>query len=69
MSKSEQSIEKNFEEIENIIEQLEAPDISLEQAFGVYSKGMKKLQECHGQIDRVEKQILKLNEQGDLEEL
>ena len=52
-----------------LLEQLEAEDISLEDAFTAYSKGMNVLKQCNEQIDRVEKQVMKLNEEGGLEPL
>lgn len=63
------SLEENFERLDTIIEQLEAEDVSLEDAFAAYSAGMTILKECNEQIDRVEKKVLKLSEQGTLEEL
>ena len=35
----QRSLEENFSELEELIEQLEAEDISLEDAFTAYSKG------------------------------
>ena len=63
------SLEENFSTLEELIEQLEAEDISLEEAFTAYSKGMNLLKQCNDQIDRVEKQVMKLNEAGGLEPL
>lgn len=65
----EPGLEENFAKLEETIERLEAEDISLEDAFAAYSEGMALLKTCNGQIDRVEKQVLKLTEQGTLEEL
>lgn len=62
-------LEENFERLDTIIEQLEADDVSLEDAFTAYSTGMAILKQCNEQIDRVEKKVLKLSEQGELEEL
>ncbi len=62
-------LEENFARLEEIIEQLESEDISLEDAFNAYSAGMAVLKTCNDQIDKVEKQVLKLTEQGTLEEL
>lgn len=62
------SLEENFARLEETIEQLEDDDISLEDAFRAYSEGMTILKQCNDQIDRVEKQVLKLNEEGHLEE-
>ncbi len=67
--KRERSLEENFASLEETIERLQAEDISLEEAFAVYSQGMAILKRCGEQIDRVEKQVLKLTEQGELEEL
>lgn len=65
--KKEFSLEENFDRLEEIIEKLESDDISLEDAFQAYSSGMKLLKTCNDQIDRVEKQVLKLTEEGNLE--
>ena len=61
-----QSLEENFSAVEEL---MEAEDISLEEAFTAYSKGMNLLKQCSEQIDRVEKQVMKLNEEGGLEPL
>ncbi len=62
------SLEENFARLEKIMESLERDDIPLEEAFRTYSDGMAVLKQCNDQIDRVEKQVLKLNEDGQLEE-
>lgn len=61
------SLEENFVMLEQTIAQLESEDISLEDAFGAYSKGMELLKACNEQIDRVEKKVLTLSENGELE--
>lgn len=63
------TLEENFERLEATIEQLEQEDIPLEDAFKAYTLGMEILKQCNDQIDRVEKQVLKLSETGELEEL
>ena len=62
------TLEENFARLENTMEQLEREDIPLEEAFQAYSEGMAILKQCSEQIDRVEKQVLKLSENGQLEE-
>lgn len=62
------SLEENFARLEETIEKLENEDITLEEAFAAYSEGMHLLKQCNDQIDRVEKQVLKLNEEGMPEE-
>lgn len=62
------SLEETFALLENAIEGLEQEDISLEESFQIYQKGMELLKSCNDKIDRVEKEVLKLNENGDLDE-
>lgn len=63
------TLEENFRRLDEIMEGLEDEDISLEDAFTAYSEGMKILKKCNDQIDRVEKKVLKIAEDGELEEL
>lgn len=63
------SLEENFARLEDTIACLEKEDISLEDAFAAYSQGMQILKNCNAQIDRVEKKVLKIAEDGGLEEL
>ena len=69
MGKEALSLEENFARLEQEIEKLEAEDVTLEEAFSAYSAGMKLLKECNAQIDIVEKKVLKLTADGQLEEL
>ena len=62
------TLEENFERLDQMIQQLEQEDLPLEEAFKIYTSGMALLKQCNEQIDRVEKQVLKLTETGELEE-
>lgn len=62
------TLEEHFARLEETIGRLEEEDISLEEAFSAYSEGMKLLKSCNEQIDKVEKKVLKLAEDGGLEE-
>lgn len=62
------SLEENFTRMENLIEQMEDQEITLEDAFTAYSAGMQILKECNEQIDRVEKKVMRLTTEGRLEE-
>ncbi|MCM1175070.1 MAG: exodeoxyribonuclease VII small subunit [Blautia sp.] len=62
------SLEEAFEQVEGTIALLEEEDITLEESFRAYQEGMKLLQYCNDKIDRVEKQVLKINEDGGLDE-
>lgn len=65
---SELSLEEAFEQIEDVIAHLETEEITLEQSFQEYNRGMKLLQHCNEAIDRVEKKVLQINEDGGLDE-
>lgn len=66
--KKELSLEEAFEQVEGTIALLEEEDITLEESFRAYQEGMKLLQYCNEKIDKVEKQVLKINEDGGLDE-
>ena len=62
------SLEEAFERIEETIGQLEEEEITLEESFQAYQKGMQLLKYCNEKIDKVEKQVLLINEEGELDE-
>ena len=69
MSEKNMTIEENFTKLEETLALLESEEVSLEEAFAAYSEGMKLLKICNDQIDKVEKQVLKLSEDGALTSL
>ena len=64
--KKETTIKEDFEAIEEIIDRMDEDEVSLEDSFGLYEKGMELLQSLSGRIDMVEKKVKKLNEDGSL---
>ena len=68
MGNQEVPIEESLKELDGIVEKLESRDISLEESFAMYKKGMELLKQCSSKIDRVEKKMLKINEDGELSE-
>lgn len=62
------SLEEMFFQIEGIISSMEENDISLEDSFSLYEQGIHKLKYCNDKIDAVEKKMLLLNSNGELEE-
>ncbi len=67
MAEQEKNLEEVLLEIEGIIERLQQRDISLEDSFSLYQEGVAKLRICNEKIDTVEKKLLILNEEGQLE--
>ena len=67
-SKPAMSIEESFAALDEMVEQLESEDISLEESFKLYEKGMALLKDLNGRIDRVEKQMQLIDEAGRTED-
>ncbi len=63
------TVEEGFEKIEEILRKMESRDIPLEESFGLYEEGMKLLKFCNERISRVEKKVMKLDEDGQLKPL
>lgn len=62
--KKEQTLEESFAELDGVMEELEKGDISLEASFALYQRGMQLVKQCNDSIDRVEKQLIALEEDG-----
>ena len=60
----ETTLEEKFQELEEILNELEAPDVNLEDSFRLYRQGMTLVKEANEKIDRVEKQIQILSEEA-----
>lgn len=69
MAEKEMKLEESFEKLNQIMESLEKPDISLEDSFSLYQEGMKLLKACNDSIDKVEKELILLSENGETNEL
>ena len=63
--KKKLSLEEAFEKLETVIETLERPETSLEESFQAYKEGVSLVQLCNEQIDRVEKEVRVLSQEGD----
>lgn len=62
------TLEKAFEELEEIIGKMNDREVSLDDSFSLYTEGTKLLKYCNEQLDMVEKKMLVLSEEGDLHE-
>lgn len=69
MAGKTKSLEQSLEELNDIISKLESDDIALDDSFKLYNDGMKLLKNCNDSIDKVEKKIIILNENGETNEL
>ncbi|WP_077609431.1 exodeoxyribonuclease VII small subunit [Clostridium sp. Marseille-P2415] len=68
-AKKEKNIEETFGELEEIIRKLESGESSLEESFQYYEAGIKLVKSCNEKIDKVEKRIIVLEENGENHEL
>ena len=57
-----------MQELDGILKALDGEEISLEDSFAMYQKGMALLKSCNEKIDTVEKKILIMNGDGGLDE-
>ena len=54
--------------LEEVVARLEGEEITLEESFQLYQKGMNMLKQCNETIDTVEKKVQILDENGDAHE-
>ena len=59
------TLEQSFERLEEIITQMEKSDTTLDASFKMCQEGMKLVESCNNQLDKVEKQIIVLNDDGE----
>ena len=64
----EETLESAIGQVEAIIKQMEASDVSLEKSFELYQRGIEKLKDCNEMLDTVEKKMLILSQNGKLED-
>ncbi len=64
----ELSVEGAFAQIKELLGQMEEDSATLEQTFDNYEKGMQLLRYANDRIDKVEKKVRKLNEDGSQED-
>ena len=51
-------IEERFVELDKIVKELELGELTLEKSFELYKKGMDMIKDCNKDIDKVEKQLI-----------
>ena len=62
------SIEESFEYLDDVIEKMENPEVTLEESFSLYEKGMKVLKEATKAVDEVEKKVRLIDDDGNTED-
>ena len=67
-NKKEMGLEERFAAIELILDQMEDENVTLDESFEVYKKGMEQMKAANQALDQIEKAMLVMNESGELEE-
>lgn len=63
----EETLEEVFAQLDDLAEKLEDKETSLEDSFNLYKQGMELLKFCSDKLDTVEKKMLQMNEDGDVQ--
>ena len=61
-------LEERFSMIEDILGKMEDEDVTLDQSFDLYNQGIEHIKAANAYLDRIEKSMLVINEDGELEE-
>ena len=67
-STEKMSLEEAFSRLDALVEELEKPENSLEASFRAFEQGMQLVKYCNDAIDKVEKKVLVLGQEGELDE-
>lgn len=67
-NKQEMGLEERFAAIESILDQMEDENVTLDESFELFKKGMEQMKVANQALDQIEKAMLVMNESGELEE-
>ena len=62
------SIEQALAALEEVLDKMQDEETTLEESFACYEYGMKLLKHCNATIDRVEKRVQQISEDGEVTE-
>lgn len=60
------TVEEAFAQLSDIVEQMDAPEVTLEASMELYRKGVGLLAQCGETLDRIEKEMITLTEEGEM---
>lgn len=66
--KKETGLETRFVRIEEILKQMEDENVTLDESFELYKKGLNEISAANQSLEKIEKEMLVLREDGKLEE-
>ena len=62
------TLEERFAHLEQIVARMEDADVSLDEAFELYKKGLDEVKSAKDMVQGMDKAMLVLNSDGQLEE-
>lgn len=63
------TLEQMMDALEECTQKMETGDLTLEESFEAFKEGMELVKRCNDSIDKVEKEVVKLMDDGTLEPL
>lgn len=69
MSEKQFSIDKGFDQLDQILLQLSNENIKLSEAVKLYTEGVNLMKQCKNSLDKVEKELILLDKDGKEDEL
>ena len=64
MAEKKASLQDDLKRLEEVVRQLEAEDIDLDKAIGLFEEGIKRLRSAREQLSSVEQRVQKVLEQA-----
>ena len=61
------SLEDTFDKLEDILGQLESGELTMNESFKKYKEGIELVKKCSLMIDKVEKEMIIINDDKDSE--
>lgn len=62
------NIEEAFSSLDGKLNEMESDDVTLERSFALYKEGIELVEACEKEIDTVEKKVLALSGNGEVNE-
>lgn len=60
------TVEEAFAQLSDIVEQMETPEVTLEDSMQLYRQGIALLSQCGDTLDRMEQEMITLTEEGEI---
>ncbi len=63
------TLEQMLDSLDKCVNTMESGELTLEESFNAFMEGMELVKRCNDSIDRVEKEVVKLMDDGSIEPL